>query len=403
MKQILLLIIVFFSITIFGVKFLYMYQAGYQPEDLISYIKEENIQNLDVVFKFYEEMHENISISVNSEKPLYDIVLVDLIWIPELASKGLLYPLDNLIEKEYFNDIQEYILDQFKYNGKIWALPYLVNIQHFYVNKDILKKAGLNHAPKTLEEMVKQAKIIKEKEILEYPIVDSWKNTEALTCEFTWLLGAFGGKYYDNNGNLKINSKEAIKALTFMKMLLDEKLINPMSLEFKEDDVLDVFINGDAAFTTNWTYQSRYMEDSRYSKIVGKGDLEIIPVSKDIINQRPTVTVSGYQGLAILRNSNNIKESVDKIKMLTKKDFFKKFDYEIPPYKSMYVDYMKEKNYNYKKLLELENAINRPSLIKYNKFSEILRRYIVMTLKGLINPTEALNKVQKEIEGNGLY
>lgn len=403
MKQILTLSIAIFSITIFGVKFLYMYQAGYQPEDLINYIKEENIQNLDVVFKFYEEMHENINISVNSEKPLYDIVLVDLIWIPELASKGLLYPLDGLIEKEYFNDIQDYILDQFKYNGKIWALPYLINIQHFYVNKEILKKAGFDHAPKTLEEMVEQAKIIKEKGILEYPIVDSWKNTEALTCEFTWLLGAFGGKYYDDNGNLKINSKEAIKALTFMKMLLDEKLINPMSLEFKENDVLDIFINGDAAFTTNWTYQSRYMEDSRYSKIVGKGDLEIIPVSEDIINQRPTVTVSGYQGLAILRNSNNIKESVDKIKMLTKKDFFKKFDYEIPSYKSMYVDYMKEKNYNYKKLLELENAINRPSLIKYNKFSEILRQYIIMTLKGLINPTEALNKVQKEIEENGLY
>ncbi|WP_129409273.1 hypothetical protein [Marinitoga lauensis] len=50
------------------------------------------------------------------------------------------------------------------------------------------------------------------------------------------------------------------------------------------------------------------------------------------------------------------------------------------------------------KLIELENVINRPSLIEYNKFSEVMRRYITMALKGLLTPEEALNKAQKEIE-----
>ncbi|KLO23018.1 MULTISPECIES: ABC transporter substrate-binding protein [unclassified Marinitoga] len=396
MKRILVFILfISIYILIFSINFLYMYQAGYQPEDLTNYISRE-ATNIEVTFKFYEEMHENLKISINSAIPLYDLVLVDLIWIPELASNNMLYPLDDLISKEYYKDIPDYILDQFKYNGKIWAIPYLVNIQHFFVNKEILKKAGFDNPPKTLEEMVHQAKIIKEKGILEYPIVDSWLNKEALTCEFTWILGAFGGDYY-KNGKLKINTVEAVKALNFMKHLLDEKLINPMSLEFKEDDVLNIFLNGDAAFTTNWTYQSRYMEDKRYSKIMKQGMLDLIPVAKKISKYKKTVSVSGYQGLAILRNTKKIKESINAIRILTKKEFFKKFNYEIPPFKSMYDGYIKEKEYNYKKILELKNAVNRPYLIEYNKFSEILRRYILMVLKGLLSPEEALNKAQKEM------
>jgi multiple sugar transport system substrate-binding protein len=379
----------------FGVNFLYMYQAGYQPEDLIKYINSQNVENIFVTFKFYEDMYENITVSVNSKEPFYDIALVDLIWIPELASNNMILPLDDL--NDYFDNIPDYVLEQFKYNGKIYALPYLVNIQHFYVNNEILRKAGFDHPPKTLEEMVYQAKIIKEKGILEYPIVDSWVNEEVLMCEFTWLLGAFGGDYYQGN-TIKINTKEAVKALSFMKKLLDEGLINPLSLEFKEDDILDVFINGDAAFTTNWTYQSRYMEDPRYSKILKKGSLELIPVSESIKDKKRTVSVSGFQGLAILKNTKNIEDSIQALKVLTRSEFFHQFDNEIPIYKNMHKEYEKEKEYNKKKLIELENVLNRPSLIEYNKFSEIVRRYITMALKGLLPPKEALDKAQKEIE-----
>ncbi|WP_165974207.1 ABC transporter substrate-binding protein [Marinitoga lauensis] len=170
-----------------------MYQAGYQPEDLINYINSQKAKNIFVTFKFYEDMYENISVSVNSKDPFYDIALVDLIWIPELASNNMILPLDDLIDKTIFEDIPDYILNQFKYNGKIYAFPYLVNIQHFFVNNEILKKAGFKEPPKTLEEMKYQAKIIKEKGILDYPIVDSWTNEEVLMCEFTWILGAFGG------------------------------------------------------------------------------------------------------------------------------------------------------------------------------------------------------------------
>ena len=389
-------IIIFLYSIIFSINFLYMYQAGYQPEDLINYLNSQNATNINITFKIYEEMHENIKISENLESPLYDVALVDLIWIPELVKNNMLYPLDDLINKKDLEDIPQKIFNQFKYDNKIWAFPYLTNIQHFFVNKEILKKAGFNEAPKTLEEMEYQAKVIKEKGILEYPIVDSWTNEEVLMCEFTWLLGAFGGKYYENN-LLKVNTKEAINALSFMKRLLDEKLINPLSIKLKEDDVLNIFINGDAAFTTNWTYQSRYMEDFRYSKIMNKGSLELIPVSKEV--HKKTVSVSGFQGLAILKNSKNIKSSVEAIKLFTKKEFFKSFNYEIPLYKSMYKNYSKEKIYNEKKLIELQNTENRPSLVEYNNFSKILRRYIYMSLEGLIKPKEALDKAQKEIKG----
>ena len=61
----------------------------------------------------------------------------------------------------------------------------------------MLKQAGIAAPPKTFEELAEQAKIIKDKGIVEYPIVWSWAQAEALICDYTSLVAAYQGTFFD--------------------------------------------------------------------------------------------------------------------------------------------------------------------------------------------------------------
>ncbi|RKX56135.1 MAG: hypothetical protein DRP50_01050 [Thermotoga sp.] len=379
-----------------SINFLYMYQAGYQPKDIMNFIQEfyeKTGMVVNVKFLLYDDMYENILVSREASKPIYDVVLVDLIWVPDFAKKKVVIPLNDLLKDDEFADIPHKILNAFTYDGKLWAFPFLANIQHFYYNEAILKRAGISHPPKTLEEMEEDARLIKKKGLMLYPIMDSWNDKEVLTCEFTWLLAAFGEDVF-KNGQLNFNNIIGVRTINYMKRLLDEGLMNPLSLDTNENELRDAFVVGDVAFTTNWTYQYRYMKDPSYSKVVEESKIGLIPVSETNPLHLGSVTVSGYQGLGIMANSKNISESLQFIKALTSKEFYKKNTNEIPIYKSLYPSL---KNDSRIKIEQLSYAHDRPKIEDYTDISRILRRYIRMALIGLLTPEDALSKAEKEI------
>lgn len=42
------------------------------------------------------------------------------------------------------------------------------------------------------------AKVLKDKGIVKYPLVWSWSQAEALVCDYTTLVSGFGGSFYQN-------------------------------------------------------------------------------------------------------------------------------------------------------------------------------------------------------------
>src|SRR5260221_6933138 len=90
-------------------------------------------------------------------------------------------------------------------NGKQYGLPWLLDTKYLFYNMDILKQAGFDKPPATWEELLTQAKAIKDKKLVEYPIVWSWAQAEAAICDFTALLYANGGTFLDKDGKPAIN------------------------------------------------------------------------------------------------------------------------------------------------------------------------------------------------------
>ncbi|MCD6238282.1 MAG: extracellular solute-binding protein [Thermotogae bacterium] len=383
---------------------LYMAQAGYQPSDMIemgNLFEELTGVKVEYTFVKYDEMHDKIVTSSAVPFGTYDVVLLDLIWTAEFGAKKLVMPLDSYITPKMRKDIPPAILSAFEYKGRIWAMPFLANFQLFFYNKDYIKRAGFDGSPKTLEGLYNQMKVMKEKGIVKYPWADSWNQKEGLVCEYVWLTGAYGGDLLDKDGKPIFNKGAGLKALEFMVKLLKDGLADPASLVMDEPMAKDAFISGNIAFNTNWTFQYGLMNDSKVSNVVGKGVMGLIPVSEEVYKPGyETASVSGFQGLAIPRNSKNQDSAWKFIRFVTAPVVQRAYLKEMPIWKSVQnntwvrtVDPVMGV-----KAAEIATCHHRPKVPNYPEFSSILQRYIHLALEMKMTPKEALDKAVEEIE-----
>jgi multiple sugar transport system substrate-binding protein len=145
-------------------------------------------------------------------------------------------------------------------------------------NKDILQKAGISAPPKTWEELVDQAKIIKQKDLAEFPVIWSWNQKEGVVCDFTVLLFGNGGAFLDASGKPVFNNDKGVQVLTWMKQTIDEGVTDPSSIASDENAVRDAFIAGKVAFAVNWMYQFSDSNNPDMSQIIEKAAFAPMPV-----------------------------------------------------------------------------------------------------------------------------
>ena len=157
-----------------------------------------------------------------------------------------------------------------EYKGKRYGMPWILDTKYLFYNKEMLAKAGISEPPKTWDELAADAKMIKDKGILDTPIAWSWAQAEAAICDYTTLVDAYGGKFLDDAGKPVFQTDGGLKALQYMVQTVKDGITNPNSKEFLEEDVRRVFQNGEAAFALNWTYMYNLANDPKESKVAGK-------------------------------------------------------------------------------------------------------------------------------------
>jgi len=155
-----------------------MEQAGPTVEEMNAIVAEFNKTNpnIEVLIDYvaYDALHDKIVTALASTPPAYDVFLVDDIWYAEFASKGYSLDVTDRITDDMKAGIFEAAWQIPTVDGKAYGLPWLLDQKYFFYNEKLLKDAGFDTPPATWEEMLDQAKVIKEKGIAEYPIVWSW-------------------------------------------------------------------------------------------------------------------------------------------------------------------------------------------------------------------------------------
>jgi len=259
-----------------------MDQAGLKPAEIDQIARDFEAQNPDikVVMEYvgYDYVHDKIVTGMAAKPPAYDAVMIDVIWPDEFIKAGYLLDVTDRVTPEMKSGIFPASWNGITRNGKVYGMPWLMDVKYFMYNTDILQAAGFSEAPKTWEELVEQAKVIKEKGLAEYPITWSWNQKEGVVCDFTVLLFGNGGAFLDAAGKPVFNDAKGVEMLTWMKQTIDDGLTNPSAVSSDEMAVETEFLAGKAAYAVNWLFQFADSNDPAKSQIVGKVAFAPMPV-----------------------------------------------------------------------------------------------------------------------------
>ena len=155
-----------------------MEQAGPTVDEMNAIVGEFNKANpnikVEIEYVAYDALHDKITTAMASNPPAYDVFLVDDIWYAEFAKAGYVMDATDRITQDMRDKIFPASWDITTVSGKTYGMPWLLDEKYFYYNENLLKQAGFDAPPKTWEELIEQSKAIKEKGVVEYPIVWSW-------------------------------------------------------------------------------------------------------------------------------------------------------------------------------------------------------------------------------------
>ncbi|SFL64494.1 raffinose/stachyose/melibiose transport system substrate-binding protein [Paenibacillus sp. 1_12] len=165
-----------------------------------AYIIEEKIVN------DYMQIHPNIKIEfdrLNTEQQknklkaqaasgeVADITMVNPgAQMKPFVDSGVLAPLDDVLDGELKATFQSGVLSYYTFDGKVYALPYNLNIAGIFYNKEIFVKAGLSF-PKTFEDLIEVSKQLRAKGVT--PIAIGAKDRWTTSFLFMNILQRLNG------------------------------------------------------------------------------------------------------------------------------------------------------------------------------------------------------------------
>lgn len=376
---------------------LFMQQAAYSTADIQGMTKAFQQANPGVkvtpTFVAYEALHDKIVAAAPAGT--YDVVLMDVIWPAEFGSKHEVIDVTDRIPSGWKTTIFPGALQTAEYQGRFYGVPWILDTKYLFYNKNMLKKAGVA-VPTTWDEVVTAAKTLKSKKVVQYPLVWSWSQAEAVICDYAQLLGAFGGKFLDDAGKPVFNTGGGLQALEFMKRTLDEGITNPSSTESLEEDVRKTISQGQAAMALNWTYMFALGNDPKESRVAGQ-----IAVAHTPSGPAAAPGCNGSMALCIASGSKNPDAAWKYIEFLTSQKVQNQYaKLSLPIWKSSYDDPQVVKTLPEVVAVaktQLNDMILRPQIPSYNSASQILQVSIQKALTGRASPKQALDDAASRI------
>ena len=383
-----------------------MDQAGLKPAEIDQIARDFEAKNPDIKVSMeyvgYDNVHDKIVTGMAANPPGYDAAMLDVIWPDEFIKSKYLLDVTSRVTPEMKAGMFPAAWNGVTRNGKIYGMPWLMDVKYFMYNKDMLQKAGITAPPTTWEEMADQAKIIKDKGIAEFPVIWSWNQKEGVVCDFTALLFGNGGAFLDASGKPVFNDDKGVQVLTWMKKTIDDGLTNPSSVASDENAVEADFLAGKSAFAVNWLFQYSDSNDATKSQIVGQAAFAPMPVFKaGAAAGIKGASVDGSSAFAIMATTPYADQTWKFLSYLASNEVQTKYSAEMLP--------VWQTDFQGDALKTLEGATpanpvtvpaflaqfpfanERPTVPYYNEGSAALQLAIQEALTGVKSPKDALD------------
>jgi multiple sugar transport system substrate-binding protein len=238
-----------------------------------------------------------------------DVFTVDVIWPGEFAQRGWIAPLTGVFSDEEMATFNTSFIEAATVDGEIYGVPLYVDGTQFFYRSDLLDKYNLE-VPKTWEEVITASKTVLEGENDPSLVgfVSMWAKIEGLFMNWLSFVYGNGGSFFDEDGNLAVNSPEAIHATqTMVDMIYEHKIVSESILNMRPDDARTLFQQGRAVFmmVQDFVYAPLSADDS---PVAGKFDFTRNPYF-EAHPDAPSTAMGGYL-IAVNANSENKEAAI---------------------------------------------------------------------------------------------
>lgn len=170
-----------------------------------------------------------------------DVALAADQWVGEFALKGGLTAIDDMKEKNGWEDSQ-FIPNSFEHfvlDGKTYAAPSFWDARGLFIRTDLFQAAGVK-PPTTFEDLLAVSKKLTNAPE-QFGFADY--TGDLLFHTFSWVLYAFGGDYTNSDGDTcTLGDENGLRALAYYKSLYDNNVAP--KVESQRADWLQGFKNG---------------------------------------------------------------------------------------------------------------------------------------------------------------
>jgi len=343
-----------------------------------------------------DEQHQFYAINLEGKSADFDVVSLDVIWVPEFARAGWLRDLTNILPEGKRKDFFPGPMEAVTYKNTVYAIPWYIDAGVLYYRKDLLDKYKFT-PPKTWQELVKAAQYITSKEKGMYGFIWQGKQYEGLVCNVLEYIWSNGGDVL-KDGRPVINSPEDIQALGFMRDLITKYKVTPDLVTTSiEEPTRHIFGDGKAVFLRNWPYAWNIFENKN-SSVKGKVGVSTLP---SFPGHESASTLGGWQ-LGINKYSKHPEAAEKLIRFLTSADSQKRLALTIgykPTRKSLYndKDLIKEQPFTISLYDIFMKARPRPVSPFYMNMTQVMQSEFSAVISGIRTPKEALDSAQKQI------
>jgi ABC-type glycerol-3-phosphate transport system substrate-binding protein len=192
--------------------------------------------------------HQKINLPGMQGNPAeYTSAIIATSSIVALLNDDVIRPLDALVAA-HGQDIPKSQL--ITINGKVMAVAFMANAQHLVYRKDVLAAAGLQ-PPKTYEEMLAAAKVIRDKGLMKNPLGGAYQSGWNLALEFINMYIGHGGEFFKaGTPDVAINNAQGVAALNMLKAL--GSYMNPDYLTHDSNGTSAEWKAGNVAMMNMW-------------------------------------------------------------------------------------------------------------------------------------------------------
>jgi multiple sugar transport system substrate-binding protein len=376
-----------------NVRALFMKQAAYSTDNIASMTKSFETANPGVTvspdFVGYDALHDKIVTSAPAHT--YDVILIDVIWPAEFASKNLIRNLTSKMPASEIDGIFPGALQSGEYKNQYYGVPWICDTEYLFFNKTMLAKAGIATPPKSWDDVAAAGKAIKAANAAKYPFIWAAAQAEELVCAYGAVLGAYGGTWLDSNNNPTFNTGGGVKALEFMRMTFEQGLADPASLTSSGDDVRKAISQGDVAMGIDWTYVYALANDATQSNVAGQ-----IGVAHTPSGPGGAPGINGSMALSVTSTSKNPDAALAYINHLTSQPIQNEFAaLSLPIWKASYDSSVKLTGVAPEMIdvakTQLGDMLLRPQVPQYNAVSHVLQAELQNALTGKKTAQKALD------------